>query len=237
MDKICATPGCYERAKYYSYKFDWFCEAHKPEKLFLWDNDIRVLNALTNQELSIHGISKTLNMDDANVSESIARLEHNKLVKMLPKFLEMYSQDGGIFHIALYKRTDALPVKTDCCDGCNGCYGNDTKKKFHVDVTLSECQIRALHGNVNVIGDGMRGQVIHQIFSQVQNILNDIKDTATVDLIDIIKNCESMIIPDEQIKRMDAPYTKYAEMFNSNLKDAIFYYSAIIKEREENENV
>ncbi len=34
MDHVCSVDGCYERGKYLSDKADWFCEEHKPEKLF-----------------------------------------------------------------------------------------------------------------------------------------------------------------------------------------------------------
>lgn len=34
MNKICSKEGCYNKAKYYSDKAEWFCEEHKPDKLF-----------------------------------------------------------------------------------------------------------------------------------------------------------------------------------------------------------
>lgn len=34
MRHICSVNGCYGNGRYYSDKCDWFCEEHKPEKLF-----------------------------------------------------------------------------------------------------------------------------------------------------------------------------------------------------------
>jgi len=169
---ICCELGCDETGVYLDDKAKWHCEKHKPAKLYLWEFDKNVLSMLTinNEKMSIYDIAQALHINDEfKVQEAIGRLEVNGLVE-LAGFRDIYREDGGAISLALYQRCNPPLIKKSCDEGCHDCEGTEGGRIFSVSVKLSECQVRAM-SNHRVIGDGMKEQILDQVFSQIRSKL------------------------------------------------------------------
>jgi predicted secreted protein len=65
------------------------------------------------------------------------------------------------------KVTEAQKCSNNLCEGCNG---PEVKYTFPVSIELSECQVIALKEDSGVINDGMKSQVIQQVFDQINKV-------------------------------------------------------------------